>query len=120
MRYIIVISDQYQIQMPSAKSLSVLPFHVFFLTFQNLPVFLHYNLLIVNFILLRLLCSSSQNDSIENIDSGKITNFTALDKSAAFDTLDHVTLLHRLQHTFGLSGYVISWIRSYLTDSHPL
>ena len=35
--------------------------------------------------------------------------------SAAFDTLDHITLLHRLQHTFGLSGYVISWIRSYLT-----
>ena len=36
--------------------------------------------------------------------------------SAAFDTLDHITLLLRLQHTFGLSGYVISWIRSYLTD----
>ena len=32
----------------------------FFLTFQNLPVFLLYNLLIVNFILLRLLCLSSQ------------------------------------------------------------
>ena len=54
------ISDQYQIWIPSAKSLSVLPFHVFFLTFQNLPVFLFYNLLIVNFILLRLLCLSSQ------------------------------------------------------------
>ena len=36
--------------------------------------------------------------------------------SAAFDTLDHITLLYRLQHTFGLSGYVIFWIRSYLTD----
>ena len=36
--------------------------------------------------------------------------------SAAFDTLDHATLLHRLQHTFGLSGYVISWVRSYLTN----
>ena len=51
-----------------------------------------------------------------NIDSGKITILTALDMSAAFDTLDHITLLHRLQHTFGVSGYVISWIRSYLTD----
>ena len=50
------------------------------------------------------------------IDSGKITILTALDMSAAFDTLDHTTLLHRLQHTFGLSGYVISWIRSYLTN----
>ena len=55
------------------------------------------------------------NDIMETIDSGKITILTALDMSAAFDTLDHITL-HRLQHTFGLSGYVISWIRSYLTD----
>ena len=52
----------------------------------------------------------------ETIDSGKITILTALDMSAAFDTLDHTTLLHRLQHTFGLSGYVISWVRSYLTN----
>ena len=56
------------------------------------------------------------NDIMETIDSGKITIPTALDMSAAFDTLDHITLLHRFQHTFGLSGYVISWIRSYLTD----
>ena len=45
-----------------------------------------------------------------------LTILTALDMSAAFDTWDHITLLHRLQHTFGLSGYAISWIRSYLTD----
>ena len=25
-------------------------------------------------------------------------------------------LLHRFQHTFGLSGYAISWVRSYLTN----
>ena len=48
------------------------------------------------------------NDNMENIDSGKITILTALDMSAAFYTLDHITLLHRLHHTFGLSGYVIS------------
>ena len=53
---------------------------------------------------------------MESIDSGKMIILTALDMSAAFDTLDHTTLLHRLQHTFGLSGYVISWIRSYLTN----
>ena len=56
------------------------------------------------------------NDIIKTIDSGKITILTALDMSAAFDTLDHVTLLHRLEHTFGLSGFVISWIHSYLTN----
>ena len=42
---------RYPIWIPSAKSLSVLPFHVLFLT-----VFLRYNLRIANFILLRLLC----------------------------------------------------------------
>ena len=38
--------------------------------------------------------------------------------SAAFDTLDHATLLHghRLEHTFGLSGCLISWIHSYLSE----
>ena len=50
------------------------------------------------------------NDILEHIDSGKITNLTALDMSAAFDTLDHATLLHRLEHTFGLSGLLDSVI----------
>ena len=48
------------------------------------------------------------NDIMETIDSGKITILTALDMSAAFDTLDHATLLHRLEHTFGLSGFFLS------------
>ena len=56
------------------------------------------------------------NDIMETIDSGKIIILTALDMSAAFDTLDHTTFLHRLQHTFGLFGYVISWVCSYLTN----
>ena len=54
------------------------------------------------------------NDIFENLDFGKITILTTLDMSAAFDTLDHTTFLHRLEHTFGLSGFVISWIQSYL------
>ena len=65
---------------------------------------------------LRLLCSKLTNNIMETIESGKITILTALNMSAAFDTLDHATFLHRLQHTFGLSGYVISWVRSYLTN----
>ena len=56
------------------------------------------------------------NDIMESIDSGEITIPTALEMSTAFDTLDHITLLHRLQHTFGLSGHAISCIRSYLAD----
>ena len=47
------------------------------------------------------------NDIMEIIDSGKITILTASDMSAAFETLDHITLLHRLQHTFGLSGILV-------------
>ena len=38
--------------------------------------------------------------------------------SAAFDTLDHATLLHRHEHTFGLSGFVISWISLLPYQSH--
>ena len=37
--------------------------------------------------------------------------------SEAFDILDHATLLHRFEHTFGLSGFVISLIQSYLKNS---
>ena len=56
------------------------------------------------------------NDILDSIDHGKISILAALDMSATFDTLDHVTLLHRLEHTFGLSGCVISWIHSYLSE----
>ena len=56
------------------------------------------------------------NDIMETIDSGKITILAALDMSAAFDTLDHTTLLHRFEHTFDLFVFVISWIRFYLTN----
>ena len=51
---------------------------------------------------------------------------TALDiMFAAFDILDHITLLHRCQHTFGLSAHVcyffcISWICSYPADRSSL
>ena len=56
------------------------------------------------------------NDIMDAIDSGKVTILATLDMSAAFDTLDHTTLLHRLEHTFGLSGTVHTWIHSYLTN----
>jgi len=38
-----------------------------------------------------------------------------LDLSAAFDSVDHDTLLRRLQTSFGLGGVVISWFTLYLS-----
>ena len=56
------------------------------------------------------------NDIMDAIDSGKVTILAALDMSAAFDTLNHTTLFHRLENTFGLSRTVHTWIHSYLTN----
>ena len=39
-----------------------------------------------------------------------------LDLSAAFDTLDHATLLKHMQNRFKITGSVLKWIESYLSD----
>ena len=56
------------------------------------------------------------DDIMETIDFGKITISTALDMSAAFDNFNYATLLHRLELTFGLSGFLISGICSYFSN----
>ena len=35
---------------------------------------------------------------------------------AAFDTIDHGILLKRLNVTFGISGVVLEWFKSYLSE----
>ena len=49
-------------------------------------------------------------------DSGKSTLLVSLDLSAAFDTIEHSTLLQRLIYSFGVTGTALSWIKCYLTD----
>jgi Reverse transcriptase (RNA-dependent DNA polymerase) len=39
-----------------------------------------------------------------------------LDLSAAFDCVNHDTLLRRLEHTFGITGNALLWLRSYVTN----
>ena len=39
-----------------------------------------------------------------------------LDRSAAFDTVDHSTLLLRLRTRFGVKGCAIAWFESYLAS----
>ena len=39
-----------------------------------------------------------------------------LDLTAAFDTVDHNTLVARLRHLVGIFGTALEWLRSYLAD----
>ena len=50
------------------------------------------------------------------IDNGDVATPVLLDLSAAFDTIDHPTLLNILRDRFGVDGDTLSWIKSYLTD----
>lgn len=56
------------------------------------------------------------NDLIRAIDVGREVLLVLLDYSAAFDTVNHSILLHRLKSTYGISGKVITWIQSYLVS----
>ena len=59
---------------------------------------------------------SIKNDVHLTFAKGEATAVVLLDQSAAFDTIDHDTLLNSLSSWFGVSGVVLDWFKSYLSD----
>ena len=58
-----------------------------------------------------------KNDIHMSMAKGNVAALVLLDLSAAFDTIDHQILLHRLSAWFGLGGTVLDWFTSYLNQS---
>ena len=58
------------------------------------------------------------SDILSAADTGSLSMLTLLDLLAAFDTVDHLILLRRLQTSYGLGGIVLAWLTSYLSTEH--
>ena len=75
-----------------------------YLRHSNLPIACHIPLL------------SIHNDLILATERGEVTSLIHLHLSAAFDTVNHSILLHRLRNWFGPHGTSLDWLPSYLTS----
>ena len=56
------------------------------------------------------------NDLLTSLDGKKAMVLTLLDLSAAFDTIDHNTLLKRLKDNYGVCDTALDWMQSYLSE----
>ena len=59
---------------------------------------------------------SIKNEIHLSLSKGMPTALVLFDLSAAFDTIDHRTLLSCLSVRFGFAGSVLKWFRPYLQD----
>ena len=57
-----------------------------------------------------------KTDILNEMDNKKVSFLILLDLSAAFDTVSFHLLMNRLLNRFGITGTVLQWIDSYLTD----
>ena len=56
------------------------------------------------------------SDILGAADDGKLSLLILLDLSAAFDSVDHIILLKRLESTDGFDGLTLEWFKNYLSD----
>ena len=59
-----------------------------------------------------------ESDIILAVHKGLVMVLVLLDVSAAFDTINHSMLLHRLESRFGVSGSALAWFVSYLSERY--
>ena len=56
----------------------------------------------------------------ESMDKQEVTLLVMFDLSAAFNTVSHAILFNTSQTQFGISGTVLSWLKSYLSNRKQL
>jgi hypothetical protein len=57
-----------------------------------------------------------KNNIMKALDENRAVFLVMLDLSAAFDTIDHNILFHRLESDFGIKGTALTWFKSYMTE----